>query len=59
MMTYKNPDNLVCQDFFKGCQDFFKECQDFFKGSQDFFRGCQDFFKDGIFKKILTKLSLI
>ena len=56
--TYKNPDNLVCQDFFKDCQHFFKGCQDFFKG-------CQDFFKDvlslknpdkiTVFKFILTK----
>ena len=48
MRTYKNPDNLVCQDFFKDCQHFFKGCQDFFKGCQDFFKDtkksfCQDF----------------
>ena len=29
MTIYKNPDNLVCQDFFKGCQDFLKCCQDY------------------------------
>ena len=42
--TYKNADNPVCQDFFKGCHDFFKDCQDSFKDSQDFFKGCQNFF---------------